>query len=78
MFVERRMGKTLGIIGFGRIGRAVAGGARDFRMRVIYNSTTRAPRRSKGTEREYLPRDRVLDRRTFFRFTCRCARKRAD
>jgi glyoxylate reductase len=36
-------GKTLGIIGFGRIGRAVARRARGFRMRVIYNSTRRAP-----------------------------------
>src|SRR6266566_5108576 len=33
-------GKTLGIIGFGRIGRAVARRAAGFRMRVIYNSTT--------------------------------------
>ncbi|MFY9802228.1 MAG: D-glycerate dehydrogenase [Candidatus Acidiferrales bacterium] len=36
-------GKTLGIIGFGRIGREVARRALGFRMRVIYNSTKPAP-----------------------------------
>jgi glyoxylate reductase len=36
-------GKTLGIIGFGRIGRAVARRARGFGMRVIYSNRSRAP-----------------------------------
>ena len=36
-------GKTLGILGFGRIGRAVARRAAGFGMRVIYNSKSRAP-----------------------------------
>jgi glyoxylate reductase len=36
-------GKTLGIIGFGRIGRAVARRAAGFGMKVIYHSTSRAP-----------------------------------
>jgi len=36
-------GKTLGIVGFGRIGRAVARRAAGFGMKVIYNSKTRAP-----------------------------------
>jgi glyoxylate reductase len=35
-------GKTLGIVGFGRIGRAVARRATGFGMKVIYNSKTRA------------------------------------
>src|SRR6266705_1756182 len=35
-------GKTLGIVGFGRIGRAVARRAAGFGMNVIYNSKTRA------------------------------------
>lgn len=35
--------KTLGLIGFGRIGRAVARRAAGFRMRVLYSSVTRAP-----------------------------------
>ena len=35
-------GKTLGIIGYGRIGKAVAQRARAFDMRVIYHNRTRA------------------------------------
>jgi len=35
-------GKTLGIVGFGRIGRAVARRAAGFGMKVIYNGKTRA------------------------------------
>ena len=38
------VGKTLGLLGFGRIGRAVANrGRRGFDMRVVYHSRTRAP-----------------------------------
>jgi glyoxylate reductase len=36
-------GKTLGIVGFGRIGRAVARRASGFQMKVIYNNTSRVP-----------------------------------
>jgi glyoxylate reductase len=54
-------GKTLGIIGLGRIGRAVARRARGFRMRIIYYSTTRAPAEVENElGAEYLPRDEVL------------------
>jgi len=35
-------GKTLGVLGFGRIGRAVARRARGFNMRVLYHDTMRA------------------------------------
>lgn len=34
-------GKTLGVLGFGRIGRAVARRARGFNMRVLYHDTVR-------------------------------------
>jgi len=39
----RVWGKTIGIVGFGRIGQAVADRARGFGMRVIYNDLRRAP-----------------------------------
>jgi glyoxylate reductase len=42
-------GKTLGIIGFGRIGRGVARRAQGFQMRVLYHDQTRA---SADVERE--------------------------
>jgi glyoxylate reductase len=42
-------GKTLGIIGFGRIGKAVARRAAGFSMRIIYNSRNRLDR---SVERE--------------------------
>jgi glyoxylate reductase len=51
-------GKTLGIIGFGRIGRAVARRAAGFGMKVIYSSRTRAP---EEVEREYSAEYRDLN-----------------
>src|SRR6267378_1856846 len=36
-------GKTLGIVGFGRIGRAMARRASGFQMKVIYTDAVRAP-----------------------------------
>jgi len=36
-------GKTLGIIGFGRIGRALARRALGFKMRILYTATKKAP-----------------------------------
>lgn len=57
----RVWGKTLGIIGFGRIGRAVAHRARGFGMRIVYHDLEAAPRPQKRTAeffadlREMLP-----------------------
>jgi glyoxylate reductase len=36
-------GKVLGVVGFGRIGRAVARRGRSFGMRLLYHSSSRAP-----------------------------------
>jgi glyoxylate reductase len=59
-------GKTLGIIGLGRIGRAVARRASGFRMRIIYNSTTRAAAEiEKELNAEYLTRDAVFEQADF-------------
>jgi glyoxylate reductase len=59
-------GKTLGIIGFGRIGRAVARRAAGFRMRVIYHSSTRAPEDvERELNAEYRSRDQVLEMADF-------------
>jgi glyoxylate reductase len=54
-------GKTLGVLGFGRIGRAVARRALGFDMRVLYHDVARAP---SDVERElkatYVDRDTLL------------------
>ncbi|MHA1829689.1 MAG: NAD(P)-dependent oxidoreductase, partial [Candidatus Heimdallarchaeaceae archaeon] len=46
-------GKTLGIIGFGRIGQAVARRAQGFGMKVLYYSRTRKPELEKELGVEY-------------------------
>lgn len=54
-------GKTLGVIGFGRIGRAVARRALGFSMRVIYYDTMRADAVSEHElKATYLDRDTLL------------------
>lgn len=59
-------GKTLGILGFGRIGRAVARRASGFGMRVIYNDAVRAPSEVEGELRaEFMERDTVLRQADF-------------
>jgi glyoxylate reductase len=59
-------GKTLGLIGFGRIGRAVARRASGFGMRVIYHSRARAPEDvERALNAEYESRDRVLEMADF-------------
>jgi glyoxylate reductase len=46
-------GKTLGVVGLGRIGQAVATRARGFRMRVLYHSRTRKPDVEEALEAQY-------------------------
>lgn len=54
-------GKTLGILGFGRIGRGVARRAQGFQMRVLYNDAVRAPADvEKELNAEFVDRDRLF------------------
>lgn len=54
-------GKTLGIIGFGRIGREMARRASGFKMRVIYSSQNRAPVEvEEELHAEFVTMERVL------------------
>ena len=54
-------GKTLGIIGFGRIGRRMARRALGFEMRLIYSGRTRAPLDvEKDLRAEFVETDRLL------------------
>jgi glyoxylate reductase len=59
-------GKTLGIIGFGRIGRCVARRAQGFQMRVLYNNRNRlAPGIESELRAEYADLDRLLHESDF-------------
>ena len=63
---EKVSGSRLGIIGLGRIGRAVARRAAGFRMRIIYNSTSRAPAEiEKELNAEFKTRDEVFEQADF-------------
>ncbi len=54
-------GKTLGIVGFGRIGQAVARRARGFDMKIVYNSRTRLdPSQDKRLGVSYMPLAELL------------------
>jgi len=54
-------GKCLGIIGMGRIGKAVAMRAQAFRMKIIYSDPQRlAPEEEKKYKATYLPLDELL------------------
>ncbi|MGA8222747.1 MAG: D-glycerate dehydrogenase [Candidatus Acidiferrales bacterium] len=55
-------GKTLGIVGFGRIGRGVARRASGFNMRILYTDAVRAP-----AEAEKDLHAQFVDRDTLFR-----------
>ena len=54
-------GKTLGILGFGRIGQAVARRARGFSMRILYHSLDRpTPEREHELGAQYVDRETLL------------------
>jgi glyoxylate reductase len=54
-------GKTLGVLGFGRIGRGVARRASGFNMRVLYSDAVRAPEDvERELHAEFVDRDRLF------------------
>jgi len=64
-------GKTLGIVGFGRIGQAVARRALGFRMRVLYAS----PRAADLAEARQVPLEALLAESDFVSFHCPLTRE---
>lgn len=54
MLGKRLTGKTLGIVGFGRIGQAVARRARGFGLRIVATRSTSAPRANEDVPRRAL------------------------
>jgi glyoxylate reductase len=58
----RVTGATLGIVGFGRIGQAVARRARGFDMRIVYNQRTRLDEaREKELAATFVPLDELIE-----------------
>lgn len=53
-------GATLGIVGLGRIGRAIARRAQGFGMRVLYHNRTRDPEAEQSLGVEYHPKAELL------------------
>lgn len=59
-------GATLGIVGFGRIGQAVARRAKGFDMNVLYTATNRRPADIEASfDATYLPLEDLLERSDF-------------
>ena len=53
-------GKTLGIVGMGDIGTAVARRAKGFGMRILYHNRHRRPEAERETGAEYVPLERLM------------------
>ena len=58
-------GKTLGVVGFGRIGQAVARRARGFGMEVLYFNRSRKPEAERELGAEFVPFEELLQRSDF-------------
>jgi len=63
-------GKTIGIVGMGRIGQAIARRARGFDMEILYHSRRRAePEVEKELQATYVPLDELLTRSDYVMLT---------
>ena len=58
-------GKTIGIVGFGRIGQAIARRAKGFGMRILYNARSRKPEAEKELGAEFKSLDELLKESDF-------------
>ena len=58
-------GSTLGIVGLGEIGEAMARRARGFGMRILYTSRTRKPEAESALDCTFVPLDELLARSDF-------------
>ncbi|WP_048151431.1 glyoxylate reductase [Palaeococcus ferrophilus] len=58
-------GKTVGIVGFGRIGQAIARRAKGFGMRILYNARSRKPDVEKELGAEFRPLEELLKESDF-------------
>ena len=58
-------GRTLGIVGLGRIGQAVARRGRGFGMSIVYSGRTRRPEAEKELGARYMPMDELLQTSDF-------------